>query len=155
MIKKAADLHGISFKTKGFIDLPLKIREVLFVDTKDFRLYNSAFILRRRVIYEEGFPAEDPEIVFKFRHPDLQKCAETDVRPQISGDYRTKFKCQILPLKDRLGGMRVLYSHNVQFSRSTVKQNDVFSFDSLLQIFPALEALKPLPGERIELVNNT
>jgi hypothetical protein len=42
----------------------------------------------------------EPEIVFKFRHPDIQVAAETDVRPHILGDYRVKFKCQALPLKD-------------------------------------------------------
>ena len=25
---------------------------------------------RRRIRYEDGFPAGDPEIVFKFRHPE-------------------------------------------------------------------------------------
>jgi hypothetical protein len=62
-----------------------RVREVLFVDTADFRLYNNAFILRRRIPYQDGFPVGEPEIVFKFRHPDIQKAAETDVRPQIQG----------------------------------------------------------------------
>ena len=154
VLKKPAELHGVGFRTKGFIDEPIKIREVLFVDTADFHLYNNAFILRRRISYEDGFPIGDPEIVFKFRHPDLQKTAETDVRPQINGEYRTKFKCQVLPLKDKLGGIRILYSHNVQFPRSNVKENDVFSFDVLTQIFPALEKVRKGPGERIQLVNN-
>ena len=30
------------------------IREVVFLDTADFRLYNNAFILRRRISYEDG-----------------------------------------------------------------------------------------------------
>src|SRR5689334_17643359 len=101
-MRKPADKHGVGVRTKGFADTPTKVREVLFVDTPDFRLYNNAFILRRRIAYDMGFPAQDPEIVFKFRHPDIQKAAETDVRPQISGDYRLKFKCQVLPLKERL-----------------------------------------------------
>ena len=49
----------------------------------------------------DGFPIGDPEIVFKFRHPDLQIAAETDVRPHILGEHRVKFKCQALPLKTR------------------------------------------------------
>jgi len=155
VLRKPAEKNDIGFKTKGYIDAPIKIREVLFVDTPDHRLYNNAFILRRRICYEDGFPASDPEIVFKFRHPDIQKAAETDVRPQIHGDHRVKFKCQVLPLKDELGGIRILYSNNVQFPRSHVKQNDVFSFDVIAQIFPALESLRKKPGDRIELVNNT
>ena len=38
-----------------------------------------------------------------------------DVRPQIFGDYRIKFKAEALPLKDQLGGIRLLFSHNVEF----------------------------------------
>ena len=155
VMRGPAEKNEVVLRTKGFSDLPTRIREVLFVDTPDFRLYNNAFILRRRIAYDEGFPAEDPEIVFKFRHPDIQKCAETDVRPQIQGDYRLKFKCQVLPLKDKLGGIRLLYSHNVQFRRSAVKVNDVFAFENLCQIFPALDHLKQEPGERIKLVNET
>lgn len=154
VMKKPAEEMGLDFKTKGFIDKPIKIREVLFVDTPDFKLYNNGFILRRRIAYEDGFPASDPEIVFKFRHPELQKTAETDVRPVIQGDYRIKFKAQALPLKDQLGGIRMLYSNNVQFSRSSVKQNDVFSFDVISKIFPVLAQLKSSEGERIQLVND-
>src|SRR5262245_1663839 len=47
------------------------IREVVFLDTPDFKLYNNAFILRRRIAYEDGFPVGEPEVVFKFRHPDM------------------------------------------------------------------------------------
>ena len=35
----------------------------------------TAYILRQRVAYELGFPAAEPEIVFKFRHDDMQKVA--------------------------------------------------------------------------------
>jgi len=154
VIRKPAKENGVKFTTKGYGKDLVQIREVLFVDTPDFRLYNNAFILRRRISYNEGFPAEDPEIVFKYRHPDLQQTAETDVRPQISGDHRVKFKCQVLPLKDKLGGIRILYSHNVQFPRSSVKQNDVFSFDVIAEIFPALKKLKKNSTDRIQLVND-
>ena len=94
------------------------IREVMFLDTEDFRLYNNAFILRRRVQFEDGFPVGEPEIVFKFRHPDQQQAAEVDVRPNLPGDYRIKFKAEALPLKERVGGYRLLFSHNVQFPLS-------------------------------------
>jgi hypothetical protein len=136
-------------------DAPLKIREVLFVDTHDFRLYKNAFILRRRICYEDGFPISDPEVVFKFRHPDIQKAAETDVRPQIAGDHRVKFKVQVLPRQDRLGAIRLLYSHNVQFPRSHVKENDVFSFNTISRIFPVLAPLSKGPDDKISLVNET
>ena len=148
---------GVEFSTEEFENAPLKIREVLFIDTKDFRLYNNAFILRRRIPYTDGFPSGEPEIVFKFRHPDIQKAAEADVRPQILGDHRVKFKCQALPLKDRLGGIRMLFSHNVQFPRSHVGETDtnILQFKTIAKIFPLLDRLKKSPDEKFELVNGT
>ena len=148
---------GVQFSTKWFKNTLLKIREVLFIDTRDFRLYNNAFILRRRIPYTDGFPSGEPEIVFKFRHPDIQRAAETDVRPQILGDHRVKFKCQALPLKDQLGGVRLLYSHNVQFQRSAVGETgtDIFLFKTIAKIFPVLHHLKTSPDEKFELVNGT
>src|SRR5262249_1038946 len=71
-----------------------QIREIVFGDTPDYRLYNHAFILRRRISYVDGFPVGDPEIVFKFRHPDEQKAAAVDVRPHVSGKSRNTFNPQ-------------------------------------------------------------
>ena len=85
LMRRPAKESGVDLDTKGFADEPLKIREVLFLDTADFLLYNNAFILRRRIPYKDGFPTGDPEIVFKYRHSDPQKAAEVDVRPRING----------------------------------------------------------------------
>lgn len=154
VMREPGRANNVSFSPDEFLDEPTKIREVLFIDTADFRFYNNAFILRRRVSYVDGFPVGEPEIVFKFRHTDIQKAAETDVRPHIDGDHRVKFKAQALPLKDELGGIRMLYSHNVQFPRSHVGQKgDVFTMDVLTRIFPVLESIKKEPDERISLVN--
>jgi hypothetical protein len=155
VMRRPADEAGVDFRTDGFADQPLQIREVLFLDTADFRLYNNAFILRRRIPYWEGFPIGDPEIVFKFRHPDIQQAARTDVRPQIPGDYRIKFKVEALPLKDRLGGMRQLFSHNVQFGLSALEEGDHASLDTLVHMLPALSSLKRSRGEKVELVGDT
>jgi hypothetical protein len=135
--------------------MPIQIREVIFVDTEDHRLYHNAFILRRRILYEDGFPVGEPEIVFKFRHPDMQKAAETDVRPHILGDHRVKFKCQALPLKGALGGVRLLFSHNVQFPRSHVGESGSLSMGTMTRVFPVLESIKKDPDERVTLVSNT
>src|SRR5262247_1104252 len=123
LVAQTAKQFGIGFSDKGVVLKPA-IREVLFLDTADFRLYNHAFILRRRIAYEDGFPVGDPEIVFKFRHPDLQKAAAMDVRPHIPGVYKIKFKAEALPLKDKVGGMRILYSHNAQFPLSQAPEGD-------------------------------
>jgi len=157
VMREPAKEHGVKFDKKSFDSQPVKIREVLFIDTEDFRLYNNAFILRRRIPYKDGFPVGEPEIVFKFRHPDIQLCAETDVRPRILGDHRVKFKCQAMPLKEKLGGIRLLFSHNVQFFRSAIgmgKEN-VSNMDQIIDLLPALAVVRKEPQEKIHLVSNT
>jgi hypothetical protein len=155
VLRAPAERHGVTFSFGNFRDTPIQIREVLFVDTSDFRLYNNAFILRRRIRYEDGFPAGDPEIVFKFRHPNMQKAAETDVRPHILGDHQVKFKCQALPLRGQLGGIRLLFSHNVQFPRSNLNETDVLSMGTMTRIFPVLDHLRKDPNEKVRLVSDT
>jgi len=155
IMRRPAAATKVDFSSEDFVDAPLQIREVLFVDTADFRLYNNAFILRRRIPYEDGFPVGDPEIVFKFRHPDIQTTAQMDVRPQIFGDYRIKFKAEALPLKDQLGGIRILFSHNVQFPSTHARENDRMSMDTIVRVFPALGRLKKSPGEQVEIVGET
>ena len=154
-VRKAADKSDVDFDTSEFEGRKPQIREVLFLDTKDFRLYNNAFILRRRITYEDGFLVGDPEIVFKFRHPDMQTAAEMDVRPHISGDYKIKFKAEALPLKDKTGSYRTLFSHNVEFPLSAVREKDRTSMATLLRVFPALRKLKTSASDRIDLVNHT
>lgn len=155
IVKRAAEASDVGYSRKSFKDARPQIREVLFLDTADFKLYNNAFILRRRVNYENGFAVSDPEIVFKYRHPDMQKAAEVDVRPTIFGDYKTKFKAEALPLKDQVGGYRLLFSHNVEFPQSAVHEPNRSSAVTLLRVFPALKMLKLPRTESIALVNTT
>lgn len=153
LVQRTAKNLKVGFITDAETGLRPQIREILFGDTPDFRLYNNAFILRRRVSYVDGFPVGDPEIVFKFRHPDEKTAAAVDVRPNISGKYRIKFKAEALPLKDRIGGFRLLYSHNCQFGASQIQEADRTSMASIGRIFPILAAMKKSEDERITLVN--
>ena len=153
IVHRAASECDVGFSSKHTLQLRPRIREVLFLDTADFRFYNNAFILRRRITYEDGFPVGDPEIVFKFRHPDLDRAAAVDVRPTIPGSYQIKFKAEVLPLRDELGGYRLLYSHNAQFGLSQTPEGDQTSMAAVARMFPALEALKRSDTERVELVN--
>jgi hypothetical protein len=132
-----------------------RIREVLFLDTADFHVYNNAFILRRRIQYKDGFPVGDPEIVIKFRHPDMQRVAEMDVRPQIGGKYDVKFKAEALPLKDRPGGYRLLFSHNIELGLSEMPEGDRTSMQTLTHVFPCLASVLKSDTDRVELVNQT
>jgi len=155
LARRAAEKADVGLSTDHLDGQRPEIREVVFLDTADFRLYNNAFILRRRISYEDGFPVGDPEVVFKFRHPDMQKAAELDVRPHIPGVHRIKFKAETLPLKDKVGGMRVLYSHNVEFGLSQLKESDRAALSALVRLFPCLAPLKGSGGDMVELVNQT
>jgi hypothetical protein len=75
------------------------------------------------------------------------------VRPKIAGKYRIKFKAEALPLKDRVGGYRILYSHNCQFGLSQLPAADRTSMGTLVKVFPALAAVKKDDEEKISLVN--
>ena len=79
------------------------------------------------------------------RHPEVRR----DRRPpDVPGDYRIKFKAEVLPLKDELGGMRMLYSHNVELSLSSLgHEEDRTSLAALTQIFPPLAALRKHANE--------
>jgi hypothetical protein len=155
LARRAAEKADVDLSTDHLDGQRAEIREVVFLDTADFRLYNNAFILRRRICYEDGFPVGDPEVVFKFRHPDMQKAAELDVRPHIPGVHRIKFKAETLPLKDKIGGMRVLYSHNVEFGMSQLKESDRAALSALVRLFPCLAPLKKSGSDVVELVNQT
>ncbi|MGC1341313.1 MAG: hypothetical protein WA854_03240 [Candidatus Binataceae bacterium] len=154
IVRRAAEENDIDFSTSGFKKLTPKIREVVFLDTRDFALYNHAFILRRRIAYEDGFPVGEPEVVFKFRHPDFDTAAQLDVRPNIRGEYRIKFKAEALPLKDKLGGYRMLFSHNVEFGLDQARGVDSASLATLVNLFPLLATLKKSGAQKIELVNH-
>lgn len=155
LVRRAAEECAVDLSTSRCAGQKPRIREVVFLDTGDFRLYNNAFILRRRITYVDGFPVGDPEFVFKFRHPDMQKAAELDVRPKIPGAYQIKFKAELLPLRDQIGGFRVLFSHNVEFSLSQVAEADRSSLVTLVRLFPCLAPLKNADTDTVELVNQT
>lgn len=132
-----------------------RIKEVMFLDTADFRLYNNSWILRRRTMYQDGFPISDPEVVVKFRNADLQKAQAVDPRPKIAGPYRVKLKAEALPLKDQVGGFRMLYAHNCIFPVSSVHDPDRTSLKTIARVLPAVAGLIGAEEGRVELVNST
>jgi hypothetical protein len=153
LVERTAKKVGVGFIADREAGLRPQVREIVFGDTPDFRLYNNAFILRRRIAYVDGFPVGDPEIVFKFRHPDQAAATAVDVRPKIAGEYRIKFKAEALPLKDQVGGYRILYSHNCEFGLSQMHEGNAMAMSTLTRVFPALAGLKDAEGEKISLVN--
>src|SRR5262249_39617660 len=57
--------------------------------------------------------------------------------------------------KDSLGGIRMLYSHNVEFGMSSLSEADRTSMDTIARVLPALEAIPRARNEKIELVSGT
>ena len=108
-------------------------------------------------------PIADPEIVFKFRHPDPAHAAAIDVRPNIAGKYKIKYKVELLPVSDKVGSMRRLMSHNVEFglSQAPEAQRMVMaslghmSLGDLGDLFPPLKAIDCEDADEIALVNQT
>ena len=128
-----------------------QIRAVVFFDTPKFDLYNNSFILRRRTVYQDGFPAGESEVVMKFRHADMDLAAGIDVRPAGTHTYRIKFKEELLPLRNDVGGMRSLFSHNCVLS---VEPTPVeVPMKNAAALFPALRRIGISAKRDIDLVN--
>jgi hypothetical protein len=127
-----------------------RLREILFYDTARFGLYESSFILRRRTPHRDGWPTADPELTIKFRHPDLDKAAAVDVRPATERTYRVKFKEELLPPRDRPGGMRSLFSHTCVLTAPSAHLDADIA--RALRVFPALRDVLERAGPQLEVV---
>ncbi|MEX1119172.1 MAG: hypothetical protein WEB60_10320 [Terrimicrobiaceae bacterium] len=129
------------------------VREVLFYDTEDFALYNNHFIVRLRTFYKDGWSAGVPELTVKFRHPDLETAAAVDVKPATPGGAaRIKFKEELLPLKESLGGIRSMFSHNCVLAMPREGLDLVAS--DLISSFPGLKPAIADSGAKVILVND-
>lgn len=129
-----------------------QVREVLFYDTKDFDLYKNAFILRKRTFYTDGWPDKDHELTIKFRHKEIEAAAAVNMHPNLAGESEIKFKEELLPFKDKVGGIRSLFSHNCGLTSPNIILNQ--GLEDIAKAFPALQSIDVSPKTRIELVNN-
>lgn len=129
------------------------VREVLFFDTSDFALYKNHFIVRLRTHYKDGWPQGIPELTVKFRHPDFEDAAKVDVRPATpGGSAKIKFKEEILPLKESLGGMRSIFSHNCVLAMPRERLN--MAVRDLTSAFPAIQRVEANTDAPVEIVND-
>lgn len=151
LLRHAAAALDVALYTDKVLGQRNQVREVVFYDTHHFDLYNHAFILRKRTLFEDGFASGAPELALKFRHADLDAAAAVDVRPATDGSARIKFKEELLPLVDRLGGMRTLYSHNVVLTLSSATIDP--SVKHIAETFPCLQRIG-LSGRTLALVND-
>lgn len=129
-----------------------QVREVLFYDTPQFDLYNHHFILRKRTFYDQGWPRPGHELTFKYRDPDLKAAAAVDVRPQLGGHDEVKFKEELLLDRERLGGMRNVYSHGCVLTSPAIELDR--GIGDITRAFPTLKRIDIHPRTKMELVNN-
>jgi hypothetical protein len=130
-----------------------QVREVLFFDTEDFALYRNHFIFRLRTHYKGGWPEGIPEVTFKFRHPEFEKAAAVDVRPGVSGGMaRIKFKEELLPIRETLGGVRSIFSHNCVLAKP--REDLDMAVKDLAAAFPAVGLLEADHDSPLRLVND-
>jgi len=150
-VKHIAKVVGVKVEENkhGFHRL---VREVLFYDTENFDLYNNAFILRQRTFYKDGWPERNHELTVKFRHVDLELAAAADIRPRMEGESRIKFKEELLPLKDSLGGMRSLFSHNAVVTTPKVLVDQ--GLENITKLIPGMAKIGMPPGSKLALVNS-
>jgi hypothetical protein len=133
--------------------IALQVREVVFYDTpKHFRLYSNSFILRKRTFYRKGRPEPNFELVLKLRHPDREVAASVDVRPLLPCVNTVKFKEELLPLRNQLGGIRTIYSHACELDTPNTILTQ--SFQTITQVFPALLRIGAKPETNLAIVNN-
>src|ERR1700719_611496 len=129
-----------------------QVREVLFYDTPEFDLYNNHFILRKRTFYDQGWPRPGHELAFKYRTPELKNAAAVDVRPQLGGHDEIKFKEELLLDRDRLGGMRSVYSHGCVLTSPNIELDR--GIEDIARAFPTLKRIDIRPRTKMMLVNN-
>ena len=123
----------------------------MFYDTPHFKLYNHAFILRKRTFYHHGAPDPRFELVLKFRHPDKQVAMSVDPRPLLPCEYTLKFKEEILLPKDGALGMRLMYSHNCELDTPNIILTQ--RFEATAGAFPALKNIGANPKASLSVVN--
>jgi hypothetical protein len=133
--RRVAKSLGIAIRKRGK-PMETHLREVIFFDTPKFRLYNNGFILRRRTFYGAGVPQPEHELTLKFRGPDFKAAAEVDVRPLLPSINVVKFKEEILLPYDKLGGMRMVYSHGCELHTPNTLMTQ--NFGTICEVFPAL-----------------
>ena len=153
LVQRSAKKAGVGFIADPKTGLRPETREIVFIDTPDFRLYNNAFILRRRITYVDGFAEGDPEIVFKFRHPDESPGHSHGRQAEYCRELSHQVQGGSLAAQER--GGRVSPSVFAQLSvRLEPDARCGQNLDGYVgHVFPALAALKKSDDEHVGLVN--
>src|SRR5437762_3117854 len=99
-------------------------------------------------IVTDGHPLDDIHYrEYKILHPDMAQAAAIDIHPRLEGKNVIKFKEEILPLKNEIGGMRSLYSHNCELVSPNIVLDQ--GLEDIAKVFPALEKIDVHPKTKI------
>jgi hypothetical protein len=152
IVKHAAKTLGIE-TAKNDKAREHRIREVMFFDTPDYRLYNNNFILRARRFYRNGWLAKQHRLALKFRHPDRGAATAVNLHPAIGAEYKIRFKEELLAQRGVVGGMRAIYSHACVLESPSEVLNE--RVRDIASVFPVLqEAIGLSPRAPLDVVNN-
>ena len=89
----------------------------------------------------------------KFRHPEFEAAAAIDVRPATPGGAaRIKFKEELLPLRESLGGIRSIFSHNCVLAMPRERLN--MAVKDLTNSFPAIKQVEASSDAPVKIVND-
>jgi hypothetical protein len=151
IVRRTAKTFGVKVKeAEGAFES--NVREVLFFDTEDFALYRNHFILRLRTRYKSGWPTGIPELTFKFRHPEFKQAAAVNVHPEIPGVARIKFKEELLPVREALGGVRSIFYHKCVLAKT--REGLEGAVKDVASTFSALKSLEADHEAPLRLVND-
>ena len=116
-------------------------------------VYTDGFILRKRTFFKKGHPEPNFELTIRYRNPDAKAAAAVDMHPLLPCIYTIKFKEEILQLKDKLAGMRMLYVNGCELDTPNVILTQ--RFEIISQVFPALQKVRSAnPKATMGVVND-
>ena len=147
-VKKVAGEKGLSIKEKD----SLKIKGptyIAYLDTENFSLYNSGYILRQRQEYKIGeYNSQKPlELMLKFRNSDMETAVSKDLTASGEFEGNTKFEADIIAGKNNL---RTVYSKSTKVDLNNIPGEALSDY---IAIFPLLETLNIESSEKIQIVN--
>ncbi len=136
VVQKMAKEVGVGFIADPEASLRPEIREITFGDTPTSGCTTTPSSFAGALLMSMASPSAIPNSYSSSATLTSKAAAAVDVRPKIAGTYRIKFKAEVLPLKDEVGGYRILYSHNCQFGSSQMHDADRTSIATLIKVFP-------------------
>lgn len=129
IVEGAGSELGVKVKKSDTAGGENTLREVSFIDTKDFDLYKKGYMLRRRV--ENG----ETGLTLKFRNPDPAVSSNAAVEPGAGYDGKTSFEEDVVVKENAL---ERVFSKS---GKTSVGQDPAPSIGAWAAVYPGLAKL--------------